>query len=68
MNKGIDGHIPLANLVGGRLEGKIYGDKRGRFEDGDDIITSTVVDLKWTRQGILVKTKNSLYLCLEVRV
>lgn len=68
MNKGIDGHIPLANLVGGRLEGKIYGDKRGRFEDGCDIITSTVVELKWSRQGIVAKTKNSLYLCLEVRV
>ena len=68
MNKGIDGHIPLANLVAGRLEGKIYGDKRGRFEDGCDIITSTVVELKWSRQGIVAKTKNSLYLCLEVRV
>ena len=68
MNKDIDGHIPLANLVEGRLEGKIYGDKRDRFEDGDDIITSKVVDLKWSRQGIVAKTRNSLYLCLEVRV
>ena len=68
MNKDIDGHLPLAKLVEGRLVGKIYGDKRGRFEDGCDIITSTVVEFKWTRQGILVKTKNSLYMCLEVRV
>ncbi len=45
---------------GSRINGKIYGDSKGRFNDGEVVTTSTVVegDIK---EGSIVKTRNSSY-------
>lgn len=45
---------------GSRINGKIYGDSKGRFNDGDVVTTSSVVegDIK---EGSIVKTRNSSY-------
>jgi hypothetical protein len=41
----------------GRLLGRIYGDKKGRFADGTLVTTSLVVE----QVGDIVTTKNSTY-------
>lgn len=49
----------ILDIGGGRsvIAGDIYGDVRGRFEDGEAIFTSTVEDIT----GDIAKTKNSTY-------
>lgn len=64
----IDAHMPISTLHEGRLYGRIYGDKKKRFADGESIITSKVESLKWTKQGVVAITRNSTYLCMEVKV
>lgn len=46
-----------ARLPGGQLRGAIYGDTRGRFEDGTIVITTVAQE---TSPGIF-RTKNSEY-------
>jgi NTP pyrophosphatase (non-canonical NTP hydrolase) len=41
-----------------RIRGRIYGDLKGRFEDGEMVITSPVLD---ELPGDIVQTKNSIY-------
>lgn len=52
-----------ASLVGAKgetqvLRGAIYGDERGRFNDGEYVITSRIVDFL---PGDIYRTKNSTY-------
>lgn len=46
-----------ASPCGEGLRGAIYGDTRGRFNDGDYVITSRVV----SHEGNVYRTKNSEY-------
>lgn len=44
------------------LAGSVYGDKKGRFRDGERIQTSTVEKIVFNEQGeFYAKTKNSTY-------
>jgi hypothetical protein len=42
--------------------GKIYGDDKNRFKNGDDIITSSVVTSGPYVEGNIIKTRNTNYL------
>lgn len=59
-DKPYDAELREAVYVDGRLRGKIYGDKRRRWPDGDVVTTSTVT----STDGVtgIVTTKNSRYL------
>lgn len=52
--KEADATLKNARFHGGQVSGFIYGDKKGRFHDGDFITTSLVKDVE-------VTTKNSRY-------
>jgi hypothetical protein len=43
--------------VGEQLRGYVYADSRGRFADGDEIVTSTVRAI----EGNFIITKNTVY-------
>lgn len=62
----IDGVLLEAGVapLGGkdRVYGKIHGDRKGRFPDGNQIITSNIVDQVRMR---IVRTRNSVYLLVE---
>lgn len=62
----IDGVLLEAGVapLGGkdRAYGKIHGDRKGRFPDGNQIITSNIVDQVRMR---IVRTRNSVYLLVE---
>jgi hypothetical protein len=45
--------------VGNKIHGYIYGDTRGKFADGEYVITSTVQEV--SADGLEVKTRNSTY-------
>lgn len=54
-------HAKAHPLYRDSLVGFIYSDKKGRFEDGTEVTTSTVVDIV----GSLAYTRNSVYLLVE---
>lgn len=54
----VTGTLTDASWVGGALVGRVYGDVKGRFRDGESIRTSTV--LKAMADDIFV-TRNSVY-------
>jgi hypothetical protein len=41
--------------------GTIYGDKKGRFTDGEPIRTSTVLGKEEYSEGFIYQTRNSRY-------
>lgn len=47
-----------ASLLGDRIRGVIYGDERGRFNDGEYIITSRIIE---TLPDNVYRTLNSTY-------
>lgn len=62
-------------LVGATFEsnvgvywGRIYGDKKGRFNDGDSIHTSRVISKDYYQGYQVVNTRNSKYLMVDSKV
>jgi hypothetical protein len=53
----LTGVLRHARRDGDRLIGCVYGDTKGRFEDGDSIVTSRVV----SEEGDIVRTRFSVY-------
>lgn len=45
--------------VGNKIHGYIFGDTRGKFTDGEYVITSTIQEI--SADGLEVKTRNSTY-------
>ena len=52
------GDVPL---VGYRLWGNIFSDRKARFIDGASVYTSVVLSIKATPEATFIQTKNSVY-------
>ena len=59
-----DGLLENWFLNGSIVHGKIYNDRKKRFEDGRSIHTSTIVEASATElaEGVIIETRNSVYL------
>jgi hypothetical protein len=50
----------ITNMYGDhRISGDIYGDTRGKFKDGDNVVTSPLKSIDFDAR--VAKTKNSIY-------
>lgn len=51
------------DMHGIRLAGRIYGDRRGQYPDGEMIYTGTVkTSISELKEGALIRTRNNYYL------
>jgi hypothetical protein len=58
-NPGIDGVLKDAYIIGGIAYGKIFDDRKGRFEDGTVVGTSRIV--RGPDADGIIRTRNSTY-------
>ena len=57
-----DAELKEVVYMNGSLYGTIYGDKKGRFDDGTQVHTSLVLDVEEVTNGEIYQTRNSRYL------
>jgi hypothetical protein len=48
-------------ILGKSMIGFIYEDKKGRFADGDNVMTSVVMEISKTEEATIVTTRNTVY-------